>query len=280
MIKNIVFIILFLYQATASAAEPIKVVTTITPLASITAMILGDDGVAISAINNVAGCPHHHALKFSEREQINNADYFIYIDRYFDNPIANAPREFTGHKIEISKFQSINFSANNNEINWHFWLNLDNAIALCKELSFIFQQNMPNLKIKIIKNTNQTIKKLHDLKKYKDESLQHLAPLLITSDSLEHFFTGIDTDITHIYKKSMQSLGQYHQLEHFLATKQKHVVVADIHQNVKLYKKFKLDIVQLDSENWHIDLKKDKYSELFIKKYLSMINQLKDFKQE
>lgn len=280
MFKHIVFIILFLYHSHVTAYERIKIVTTITPLASITAMILGDEGVTISAINNVAGCPHHHSLKFSEREQINNADYFIYIDRYFDNPIANAPREFTGYKIEISKFQSINFKANNQDINWHFWLNLDNVIALCKELSFIFCQNMPDLKPQIIKNTHEAIKKLQDLKKYKADSLQHLAPLLITSDSLEHFFTEIDTDITHIYKKSMQSLGQYHQLEHFLKTEKTHIVVADVHQNVALYKKFKLDIVQLDSENWHINLKTDRYSELFIKKYLSMIDQLKEFKQE
>lgn len=280
MIKHIFFIILFLYHSTVVATEPIKIVTTITPLASIVAMILGDEGVSISAINNATGCPHHHSLKFSEREIINNADYFIYIDRYFDNPIANAPREITGHKIEISKFKSINFHASNNELNWHFWLNLDNVIALCKELSFLFSQNIPHLKSQIIQNTHKTIQKLHDLKKYKADNLQHLAPLLITSDSLEHFFTGVDADITHIYKKSMQSLGQYHQLENFLATKKKHIVVADINQNVRLYKKFKLDIIKLDSENWHINPKIDKYSELFITKYLLMINQLKEFREE
>ena len=280
MLKHIVFIILALYPSHVTATEPIKIVTTITPLASIAAMILGDEEVSISAINNVAGCPHHHSLKFSEREKINNADYFIYIDRYFDNPLANAPREFAGHKIEISKLQSINFQADNNEINWHFWLNLDNVIALCKELSFIFCQNTPHLKPQIIKNTHNAIQKIQELKQYKDQNLQHLVPLLITSDSLEHFFTGVDADITYIYKKSIQSLGQYHLLEDFLATKKKHVVVADIQQNINLYKKFKLDIVQLDSENWHIEPNRDKYSELFIKKYLLMINQLKDFKQE
>ncbi|MCP5369547.1 MAG: zinc ABC transporter substrate-binding protein [Rickettsiaceae bacterium] len=279
MITRLILIILFLSQS-ALATEPVKIITTITPLASIISMILGNDA-DISAINNMSGCPHHYSFKFSDREKINSADYFIYIDRYFDNPIANAPREIIKHKIEISKFKSINFRVHNNEINWHFWLDLNNVIALCKELSSIFSDNMPHLKSKIIKNTNDTIQKLQDLQQYKTDNLKSIAPLLITTDSLEHFFNGLDLDVTSIYQNSMQSLSQYHQLENLLKnTSKKYVIVTDIKQNSHLYKKYKLDIIQLDSENWHFDKDKDQYKNLFIKNYLLMINQLKKFKQQ
>ena len=57
--------------------------------------MLTENNAEISAINLVAGCPHHYQMKPSDKEKIASAKILIYIDDHFDG--------YASHLIQILK---------------------------------------------------------------------------------------------------------------------------------------------------------------------------------
>ncbi len=268
---------IILFFVNIAIATPPKIVTSITPIASIISMITKDVAkiVAIDASN---GCPHHYHVRPSDKEKIDNAKLLVYIDDHFDSFSKHLFADSQEEVIQISDLESINFTDSNGQKNWHFWLSLDNILKLNNEFVSILSKKFPDLKTDIIKNQDNFKMKIRSLAESKKSALKSISTLVLLSDSLEHFFTEIDqnTKIIKLYQKQYPSLKYLSKIEKTLNSDSNQCIVIDNTQDPTLYKKFNKKIIQLESENWSVKDFNSEISDLFYTKYTNLINQLQD----
>ena len=273
MKNKILLLVLTLFVNVNAYAIP-KIATSITPIASIVSM-LTENNAEISAINISAGCPHHYQMRLSDKEKIASAKMLIYIDDHFDGYAAHLASNFEGKVIKISEFDSINFLDEDGQKNWHFWLDLDNILALQEELAVIIKSEIPELAKIVDDNINKAKAKIKSLKRLKKHDLASHGEIVVLSDSLAHFVKGMDGPVVKLYQKHSSSLKDFDNLEYILNTDQPQCIALDSLQDSKIYEKYKKKIVQLDGENWEMPNDMSDSCDLFCTKYLKMINQLK-----
>lgn len=252
---------------------PPKIVTSITPIASIIAMIT-EDAAKIVAIDASSGCPHHYHMKPSDKNKVTEAKMMVYIDDHFDGFAGRLFEGFSGKIVKISDIKSVNLMGNHGKINWHFWLDLNNVLALQEEVSNVLLAEFPYLKHRVLLKKKESREKISILAGLKEEALKSVGELVVLSDSLEHFFTGANVKITKLYQKSNSSLNDFEKLKNTLNVESDLCIVLDSTQDPEIYKKFNKKIVQLESENWVLEDSMHGDSELFYNKYTNMINQL------
>ena len=257
---------------TQITASP-KIVTSITPIASIIAMLTGDSA-EIVAIDASSGCPHHYHMKPSDKDKVTDANVMVYIDDHFDGFAGRLFENFKGRTVKISDIESVKLIGENGKINWHFWLDLDNVSALQEEISNLLLSEFPELKDGLLLKQKENKADIAMLKKLKEEALKLVDNLVLLSDSLEHFFTGTDVKITKLYQKPNSSLQDFEKLQNALNVETDLCIVLDTTQDPKIYQKFNKKIVQLESENWVLEDSMHGDSELFYRKYINMIKQL------
>lgn len=271
MRNKILFLVLLLSVSTNNAYALPKISTSITPIASIVAMLTGDSA-EISAINVSAGCPHHYQMRPSDKEKIINAKILIYIDEGFDGYAEQLADNFSGKIVKISEFESINFLDEKGLKNWHFWLDLDNVLILQEKLATIIKSEIPEIAKIVDDNMNNAREKIKSLKRLKKHDLSSHGEIIVLSDSLAHFVKDMEEPVIKLYQKPSASLKDLENLEYILNTDQPQCIAIDSLQNPKGYKKYNKLIIQLDTENWEMltDI-----SNMFCTKYLEIINQLK-----
>jgi len=273
-VKYRLVLVLFILMSSLSANAKPKIVTSITPIASLVAMLTEDEADVI-AINTSSGCPHHYQMKPSDNEKIFDAKMLIYIDDNFESFAGKLAEKFKGKVIKISDFGSINFQDDKDAINWHFWLDLDNVLALHEELAEVIIKEMPELKLIVESNRNKARAKINSLIQLKDHELSSIKDMVVVSDSFEHFFNGIDAGVVKLYQKEHSSLKDYSDIESILNNQTHQCVVVDSNQDDSVYKKFNKRIVKIDSENWISEDENGSKVDLFCRKYLEMIELLK-----
>lgn len=229
-----------------------KIVTSTTPIASIVAGIIGDAAEVVAVNDGSSGCPHHYHLKPSDKDKTTNAKILIYIDDNFDGFAAKLFQNSTGKIVKISDMKSINFIGADGKRNWHFWLDLNNILALQAEISELLIAEFPDKKDSILENKTKADKKIQKLISLKSEGLQNLSQLALMSDSLEHFATNIDAPTIRLYQKPNASLKGLTQLDQALSVKMQQCIVLDSEQDPKLFAKYNKKIVTLESENWSL----------------------------
>lgn len=271
--KLLLCLLILITSLSTNAAKP-KIVTSITPIASLVSM-LTDDEADVIAINVSSGCPHHYQMKPSDKEKIFNAKMLIYIDDSFESFAGKLAEKFKGKVIKIRDFGSLNFQDEKDEINWHFWLDLDNVLAFHEELAEVLAKEIPELKVVIEANKNKARAKIKSLIQLKEHELSSIKDVVVVSDSFEHFFNGIDAGVVKLYQKEHSSLKDYSDIELILNNQSDQCVVMDSDQDDSVYKKFNKKIIKIDSENWISDGDNDTKEDLFCKKYLQIIELLK-----
>lgn len=270
----IIFIVSFINIAHGQEHGKPKIVTTISPIAGIISMLVGDEAEVVS-LNNNGGCPHHYHLKPSDMMKINEADIIIYVDEKFDGGIEKLSKKSYAHIIKISNNKQINLIDQLGKVNYHFWLDLNNILPLQQEVANYLIKIRPGIKQALINNQAKALQDINALMNLKDAQLRNLPQLVVMSDSLEHFFSKVNLDIVKAYQSKNASLQNYAKLEQILKKDKDKCIILDSSQNIDLYKKFNKTIVQLDSENWQINdgnISRD----LFFNKYVQMINDLKN----
>lgn len=270
MRNKILFLVLLLSVGSNAYAMP-KISTSITPIASIVAMLTGNS-VEISAINVSTGCPHHYQMRPSDKEKIVSAKMLIYIDEAFDGYAAHLASNFNGKVVKISEFESINFLDEKGQKNWHFWLDLDNVLLLQEKLATIIKSEIPEIAKTVDDNMNKAREKIKSLKRLKKHDLTSHGEIIVLSDSLAHFVKDIEEPVIKLYQKDSSSLKDLENLEYILNTDQPQCIAIDSLRNSEIYEKYNKKIVQLDAENWEMPAD---ISNMFCTKYLEMINQLK-----
>jgi zinc transport system substrate-binding protein len=229
-----------------------KIVTSTTPLASVVAAIIGDEAEVVAVNDGSSGCPHHYHMKPSDKNKANNAKILIYIDDNFDGFASKLFQNSTGKVIKISDMKSINFTDADGKRNWHFWLDLNNILALQAEISEILITEFPDKKDIILKNKAAADEKIQKLISLKSEGLRNLSQLALMSDSLEHFATNIDAQVIRLYQKPNASLKDLAKLDKALSVKMEQCIVLDSEQDPKLFAKYNKKIAILESENWSL----------------------------
>ncbi|ABE04245.1 Zinc/manganese ABC transporter substrate binding protein [Rickettsia bellii RML369-C] len=259
-------ILYLLFFSFTSYAKP-KIVTSITPIASIAAMLVKDKAEIESlAISN--GCPHHYNLKPSDLAKVKNANIAIYIDEEFDGFAEKLINNHANTIIKISDIKDLKIIKDN----WHIWLDLDNVKVLLQEFTKIFSEKFPELQQDINNNLELAMKELQDLQEAKNNEFANIKDVILLSDSSEYFFIDTNIRTTKLYSDSQKSLRYFSKLDSLIKESNNKCLVLSTEQNPNLYNKLNVKTVILNSENWDI---KNIDSGSYRNQYLQMINQVK-----
>ena len=265
MYKFLVLIIIILISHTTCAIE---IVTSTTPLASLIKM-LTKENIQVSSIVVQDTCPHHYQVKFSDIDKIKKADLIIYIDDEFDGFI-NKLNKTNNNVVMLSKIIKPYLLTQNNNVNWHFWLDLKmvHDIVLPK-LAEVIISNYLNLETEIKVNLKLAQEKINQLSTTKTKLITNDSKIALATDSLVYFFRGLSPDITELYKYKQTGLQYVDALKKISKQKKVNCILTSEEQDIKIYQNFNLPYVQIASENWSED---NNLSELYYKKYLAIIN--------
>lgn len=264
-----ILIVLFNYLALASR-EQIKIVTSITPLAAIIAMLVKEQAEVISIANN-SGCPHHYNLKPSDLEKIQNADIVFYINEKFDGFIGKLMKGYSKNIVKISNMPGLNIVKNNSYNNWHIWLDLYNVQVLLEQLAKILVEQFPDIRLYIHENLAKSKQQIETLSKIKKDRLSLLSDVILLTDSLEYFFDDSQYRVTKLYNSNQKSLKYISNIEQILSASNSKCLIISLDQNSEVYKHLNAILVIVESENWQVDKMSD---ELFYRQYLKIINQV------
>ena len=249
-----------------SYAKP-KIVVSITPIASIAAMLVKDKAdIESLAVNN--DCPHHHNIKPSDLAKVKNADIAIYINEQFDGFAEKLIDNHSKNIIKTSDIKSLKIIKDN----WHIWLDLDNVRILLQEFARIFSENFPELQEDINNNLSAALKELNKLQEIKNNELRAIKDVILLSDSSEYFFVNTNIKTAKLYSESQKSLLYISKLEDLIKESNNKCLILSNEQNSRLYDKLNAKIIILNSENWNVQ---NIHSNTFQNQYLQMINQVK-----
>lgn len=254
-------------------AKP-RIVASSMPLASIVLMLTGENAEVVT-IDTAGSCPHHYHARPSDRLKFQNAAMVIYIDDDFEGYMSKMLQDYSGVKVKISDISEIKMKNSDGEVNWHFWLDLDNVLALQIILAEKIKAIYPELDIVISENLAKYRERIFELTLLKRAELENLNEIILLSDSLEYFFSDIEVKLIKLYKRENSSLKYLGNLEESIKEQSKQCLVIDESQDPKSYQRFNKKIIQLDSENWNASDKIKKDGSLYFVKYLEMINKLK-----
>jgi zinc transport system substrate-binding protein len=273
--KILLFLTIILINQLAYAKP--HIVVSITPIASLVSM-LTKGAANVVVLDSASGCPHHHQAKPSDKSTIESAQMVIYIDDDFDGLVPSMLRDYNGKKVKISNFSALNFKGMDGKINWHFWLDLNNVLFLQKQMAAILIRTFPEIKNEVEKNLLDSIDKINTLAQIKQMKLARIQPVAILSDSLEHFFRGVNTDQLRIFQTSNISLKNMKKLDQVLDSNEVRCIILADDQDVNPYRKYNKIIIELSSENWAVSNNSGDLSKLFVSEYNKMIYRMMECK--
>lgn len=274
-------VISIIYSACADDTNISKrpiIVTSTTPVASLIAGIVGNNA-DVYAINNDGSCPCEFNALPSDKDLVLKADMVIYINDRFDAFMPGLMKSYNGPKFMISDIGSINFMGSDGQINWHFWLDLENVRNLQNTLAEELARSFPEMAEAIEQNLNSYINEINNLQQLRQNKMRDLRELLILTDSLEHFFNSNTTgnfSIMRLYQSEKPSLKFYSVLHKSIKPEQ--CIVLDEHQNDKIVQKYSNQVIKVQSENWPAEKNHPINSKLFISKYMDIINRITECK--
>jgi len=264
------FLLLIIILFNTQVSAKLKVVTSITPLASIVAMLL-EGNAEITTVATSNSCPHHFHPTPSSLKAVKDADINIYIDEDFDGFAYKLMKNNSKNIIRIGDFNLLNVLKNDKGQNWHIWLDLNNVQTILVELSKCFVSQFPELKKAIENNLEKSLLRITELSKLKEQKLLRVENIVLLSDSLEYFFASNLNNVKN-FEPEHKSLKFLKLLDNLLLNKNKHhCLILSTDQNIDFYKKYGYPIVQFESENWLIE---EDLKNLYFNKYLKMIKEL------
>lgn len=269
---------------------PVIAVST-APIGSVFAMLVKDVAL-VEVIANGDDCPHHYHVKPSDLQKIREADLAVYISDEFDDFAGKLMAGNNKKLVKITDFSSLKWIKDDHgNVNWHFWLDLDNISNLLFEMKNIALELWPASKQIIERNMTDAQVKIKQLQKIKQETLNGNAKIILLSDSLEYFFSASkfisanslrnkkaasDWPIVKLYDSGAKSLWHIQRLQNLVKILGSgYCALISQEQNADIYKNIDVRLVQIASENLGNDTENTtELSGLFYRKYLEMIYQL------
>lgn len=261
---TIAFWLLFLIFPSIARAK-INILSTITPIASLAAMV-GGDKVNVSTIASNNGCPHHYSLKPSDLKKLESADFLIYINERFDSfglPLIN---KFEKNKVKISALPGIKII----DKNLHLWLLPDNAIAIMNGLYDNFSKFSPQDSEYFKNRLEHYTKLVKELDK--ERKLINGTKIVLVSDSAEYLFQNI-SGVKKLYEHADYSSLKFAQRIKRLSSTKDRLFIISSEQNLEKYKKMTDDgnVIVLGTENWQFN---EKIEELYTEEYKKILKLL------
>lgn len=255
---------------TSYASNKPNIVTTITPISSIVAMLVSDK-VNIKTIANSNDCPHHYNLKPSDLKKIDNSDIVIYIDDNFDGFIGKLTKTRNKYLIKISDIKNLHILEENNHKNWHIWLDLNNVKIIMQYLAKVISKTIPELQDDINKNLSNAIEKLTKLEEIKKHKLHAIQDIIMLSDSMKYFFANSNVKVLKLYSGTQKSLRYIGKLKKLVEQAENKCITISNEQDPRIYDKVNAKVITLESENWNID---NIDSDTFYNQYFQIITQI------
>lgn len=185
-----------------NAQEKLKILSTIMPVHSLVAAIAGDFGESELIISKHAS-PHHYSLKPSDLRRINAADLIFRIDAKLESFLLKSLRSVDKTKvITLSQANDIKLltvkeghSHEDEEhdeaeaLDYHLWLNPDNAIAMTHHIRDALSQAAPESKDDFANNALQLVGSIRKKNQTITQQLETVTdkPFLVTHDAWQYF---------------------------------------------------------------------------------------------
>lgn len=213
MRANILALTLVLFWASPSFAETPRVVVSIKPIHSLVASIMGETGEAALLVSGGAS-PHTFSLKPSHATALNNADLVFWIgpdlEGFLASPMENLVQD--GASVPLMATNDLKLLEAREGGVWgdhlhhddehtedeqeadhsfdpHFWLDMDNALALTKAIEERLSITYPNLAPTFSDNAEALRSKLSALDLELKEQLAPLStqPYFVFHDAYQYF---------------------------------------------------------------------------------------------
>ncbi|MDF2964682.1 MAG: hypothetical protein K0Q51_70 [Rickettsiaceae bacterium] len=227
-----------------AGAEKIKIVTLLSPIASLASMI-AKERVDIEIISNGNACVHHHHLKPSQLKAIESADIIIAVAPKFDGKL------ITKLLTAPEKILYLNEDRRNFE-DYHLWLNIEQATLMLREIHNALTNIMPENEAYFKQNLESSIKELYKLKMVFNQA--DIDNVLSVSSNLSSFFDNYPKPpATHYITQESLKFSDIDQLLKRIKEKNYKCLITDEEQSSKrLHNLFKgsVNIVQLNAEHW------------------------------
>lgn len=195
MISRILLILLFLTPNLSYAK--INIITSITPIASLVAMVAGDKA-DITVIAKTQACPHHYALKPSDLKGAENADLFVYIDDDFDVFAKLLLAKSRAKVLKISKIEGLKLVPHN----WHLWLLPENAELILRSAEKLLSELSPENREFFKGNLKRSLAKMQRLEKQRQNVMASKTKFILLTDSAEYFFMNTKALVQKLYQRS------------------------------------------------------------------------------
>lgn len=190
------------------AKEKLNLLSTIKPIHSLVSAISGELAEAKQIIPNNAS-PHHYSLKPSDLRRINKADLIFRIDPKLEGFLSKSLRSVDkdivitlstsegltlldakeGHVHEEHHETQEEEEGIPHELDYHLWLNPDNAISMAKTIRDELVKIAPEHKKEFTKNTDELISSINVISRRISQQLENFksTPFLVMHDAWQYF---------------------------------------------------------------------------------------------
>lgn len=244
MITRILCTFLFLLPSLAYAK--INVAVSITPVASLIAMVAGDKA-EVSVIAKTEDCPHHYALKPSDLKSAERADLFVYIDDEFDAFAKLLLAKSNAKIFKISETPGLRLIPHN----WHLWLLPENAQVILESAEKMLSEILPENESFFKSNLKRSLEQIKGLEKRRQGIINSDTRFILLTDSAEYLFMDTKSSVVKLYMHSdYSSLKMLNRLKD---TDNTACYVISLEQDLGKFRHLlgaQAQIIQLATENW------------------------------
>ncbi|MBX9976961.1 MAG: zinc ABC transporter substrate-binding protein [Alphaproteobacteria bacterium] len=279
-------------------AQPMKILVSIKPLYGLIAKITKDTDVEIDLLYTGQSSPHTTGLTLDGAAKIKNADLIFWAGAIYETAIKKH-MEVCSNAIDLSKtknllllpyrtFDGKESSCNHDHgddgscdhhhhdasmIDGHYWLDIDNAIMMVKEVARILGEKMPEKTALIQKNCDEAVVHLtvfgkdlkakikpvpyisfHDFTQYFDHYFGTFCTGVVVTDphhgaSIQHLEalikTMTDKNVTFVIKEKQFKGDILSKLEaHGVVVKTLDYLGADLNPDGFVYERIMTDLVE------------------------------------
>lgn len=244
MIRRILLAFLFFLPSLSYAK--ISIVVSITPIASLVAMVAGDKA-DVSVIAKTQDCPHHYALKPSDLKSAENADLFVYIDDDFDSFANLVSAKSNAKKIKISEIEGLKLAPHN----WHLWLLPKNAELIMQSIETMLSEISPQNAVLFKDNLERGLFQMQQIEEQRQGVMASATKFILLSDSAQYLFMDTEASVSKLYQHSDYS--SIKMLDRLKNTDSEALYIISLDQDLGKFRHLlgaKARIAQLATENW------------------------------
>lgn len=199
-----VFTIVILVNKNNKNDNKINVTTSFYPMYIASINLL--DGINEIEVNNLTqkstGCVHDYTLTPDEMIKLSTADIFVINGNGMEAFLDKVMMNFSDMKV-LNTSKNVNYLENEDEINPHTFVSIENYIKQIKNLQSGLISFLPEYEIQISKNAEEYLTKLNNLNEYAHQKLDKFSgeKIVALHESFEYFANDYGLNIMAIIEE-------------------------------------------------------------------------------